>query len=153
MNYASTELKPVFEPLPSAQWQRVTTLAGSPAWAVDAYRAISRLAELPSGWDTQASPPLQESAKDSASRVIEELERYDELPSPHIAPTVGGGLGIEWHHGPRELDVEILPDGSMEYLKTEVRAIGGYQMEDGQVSPNSLREELRKLARWLMTGA
>jgi len=153
MNYTSTKLEPVSQPLESAQWYRVTTLAGSPAWAVDAYRAISRLAELPFGWDGQASPPLQESAKASASRVIEELKRYDELPSPHIGPTVGGGLGIEWHHGSRELDVEILPDGSMEYLKTEVRSTGGCRMEDGQVSPSSLREELRKLARWLITGA
>lgn len=57
MNYASTELQPDLRPLPSAQWCRVTNLAGAPAWAVDAHRAVSRLAELRAGWDGDDSPP------------------------------------------------------------------------------------------------
>ena len=56
MNYASTELQPDLRPLPSAQWCRVTNLAGAPAWAVDAHRAVSRLAELRAGWDGDDSP-------------------------------------------------------------------------------------------------
>jgi hypothetical protein len=154
MSAASTQMQSGPSPCPSPQWSRVTALSGSPVWLTDARRAIAHLVDLPIGWDGNASPAIQQSAIDSAWRVLSELERYDELPSPYVGPTVGGGLGIEWHCGSRELDLEILPDGSIEYLKTHAvpTDLGVGQMDDGQLPLNRLGEGVRRLASWLMIG-
>src|SRR4029079_7655957 len=109
---------------------------------------ISRLAELLSGWDGGTSPPLSDRAKQTAWCVLEQLERYDELPTPQVGPTVGGGLGIEWDNGSRALDIEILPDSALDYLRTQISSSGGVdRMDDGTISPAASKEELRQLAR------
>jgi hypothetical protein len=127
------------------------SVAGSPAWITNALSAISKLAELPAGWDGSASPPLQEAAKESAWRVLDALKRYEELPSPQVGPVVGGGLGIEWSHGARELDLEILPDGAVEYMKTELTTTGSIDhIDDGEIACPALGEQVQSLAMWLM---
>ena len=86
--------------------------------------------------------------------VLSELEPYDELPTAHVGPTIGGGLGIEWHNGSRELDLEILPDGTIEYLKTGRSVSTGLRvgrMDHGEI-PSGKFKEVRQLVRWLMVG-
>jgi hypothetical protein len=84
---------------------------------------------------------------------LEQIERYSELPTPYVGPAVGGGVGIEWRFGSRNLDLEILPDGSIEYLKAERKSSGFdiNDMEDGPVSPDNPKE-VHTLIRWLMQG-
>jgi hypothetical protein len=84
------------------------------------------------------------------NRLIKEIDAYD-LPTAHIGPVSGGGLGVEWRNGDRDLNLEILSDGSIEYLKAERTASGfqGDQMEDGEIPPDRLGE-VRNLIRWLL---
>ena len=44
---------------------------------------------------------------------------FDDLPLPQVVPVPGGGVQLEWRHGRREVEIEILPDGTMEFLRVE----------------------------------
>jgi hypothetical protein len=82
--------------------------------------------------------------------LIRELDAFD-LPTAYIGPVSGGGLGVEWRNGNRDLTLEILPDGTLEYLKAERSATGLDidHMEDGDL-PSDRLGEVRVLIRWLL---
>jgi hypothetical protein len=127
------------------------SLGCSSAWFTDARRAISRIASLREGWDGEGGPAPKRQAINAAAALLDEIKAYRKLPVPSVGPMIGGGLGIEWHYGPRELDVEVLPDGTIEYLKAERKATGFdvNKMQDGRIPADNLRE-VRKLVRWLI---
>jgi hypothetical protein len=54
---------------------------------------------------------------------------WDDLPVPQIGPVPGGGIQIEWHVAERELAIEVLPNGSVEFLPVE-----GEAMNEGPLS-------------------
>ena len=129
---------------------QVTTLGVSRPWLAEAHRSVSRLALLPDNWDGEGSPALKPVVLDEALRLLAEIEPY-EMPMAHIGPVSGGGLGIEWRLGERDLNLEILPDGSIEYLKAEKTSTGFDvdQMEEGQI-PRDQLAKVRQLVRWLL---
>jgi len=111
-------------------------------------QTIAQLAELPDNWDTYGSPAIRAAALDSASRVVSAVECQD-LAAPHVSPVAGGGIGLTWRRGARELLVELLPDGSAEYLAVETDPHTGKEKEqEGEFSPDD-HNELRLLAAWL----
>src|SRR5208337_2963699 len=119
MNYGTLhQTQDCSTPVTCNQWSEVTSLWRSQPWVTDATRSLARISSLKSDWDGQGSPPPIRAAFEAMNQVVRELDAYD-LPSPHISPVSGGGLGIEWHEGQRSLTIEILPDGSIEYLKLE----------------------------------
>ena len=138
------------KPLPCTQWSEVTSFWRSQPWVADAGRTISRISTLQDDWDGQGSPAPSRAALESMNRVIREIDAYD-LPSPHISPVSGGGLGIEWHQGQRDLSIELLRDGSIEYLRSQTTSGEPDidQMEDG-VIPSDRVNEVRNLVRWLL---
>ena len=74
------------------------------------------------------------SVLEAMNRLIKEIDSY-ELTQAHIGPVPGGGIGIEWRYGNRDLNLEILPDGSIEFLKAE-KTPSGFdlnEMVDGQI--------------------
>jgi hypothetical protein len=154
MNGAFAQTRPIAVPLVSAQWCHVTELRGSPDWLVDARKRLGRLASLSDNWDGEGGLSLHPAAFDSARRLLEEIEPYRELPPVHIGPSMAGGLGLEWRFESRDLDIDILPDGSIEFLKSS--RLGSEfdvsNMEDGQISPENMKEA-RRLVRWLIMGA
>jgi hypothetical protein len=145
------QAKAASSPLPSTQWSSVMPLWRSPAWLADTQRALSRLAELNAGWDGSGSPAPQSMAIGAASRLLDELDAYCDLPTPSVGPVAGGGLGLEWRNGSRDLDLEFLPDGTIEFLKSEKKPSGldVKEMEDGLI-PSDNPREAKKLIRWLM---
>lgn len=44
------------------------------------------------------------------------IQPTENLPTPHISPVPGGGIQFEWQKGYRELELEILPNRSIEFL-------------------------------------
>ncbi|HLX64216.1 MAG TPA: hypothetical protein VKX17_23290 [Planctomycetota bacterium] len=86
---------------------------------------LGKLAQLPSGWDGHDSPPIKTETIEQAERVLAALEA-ESAPAPHICPVAGGGVQLEWQHGGRELEIEILPDGSVQYL-----TVHGNDMDEG----------------------
>ena len=129
--------------LSSPQSNRVTPLSGAPSWLQSALKTVTRLAQLPANWDGHGSPALRPMAVARACQLLSFLE-WDNLHVPQIGPVPGGGIQIEWHVAERELEIEILPDGSVEFLTVE-----GEAMEEGPLTVD--RPDLsRALIRWVM---
>lgn len=97
------------------QWDGVTPLAQASPWLLSALRKVAELANLPEGWNGYGSPQIQQPAVERVSNVLDCLSALD-LPTPQIFPVSGGGIQIELRQDQRELEIEVLPDGSIEYL-------------------------------------
>jgi hypothetical protein len=151
MSLTLNQTQPMPTPAPSPQWSQVTSLRDKPEWFVEAWRSLTRISGLRDAWDGEDALAPRREAIASAVRVISELEPYYELPLVHIGPSLDGGLSLEWRNNPRDLNLDILPDGSIEYLKAEKTAAGFdvNAMEEGSLAFDRIRE-IRPLVMWLM---
>ena len=122
-------------------------------WLTGALQHISVLARLPENWDGYGSPSPRASAIQSGQSLVSAVASAD-LPMPAISPVTGGGLGIAWMLEPRRLEIEVLPDGSLEYFTVE-RMAGGEQVTEGTLPRERLGETpglMRPLIDWLLHG-
>ena len=119
------------------QWGGVTPLAQATPWLRSSLRKVTELAQLPSGWDGYGSSPIQQPAIERVSEVLTALS-YLDLPYPQLFPVPGGGIQIEMRQGNRELEIEILPDGSIEYLL----ALSNGEMLEGAIPSTSIGDLL-----------
>ena len=139
MSEAFSRTRPAAAPLDSTQWSPVTKFSGSPEWLVDARKRLARLRVCLKIGTVKGGRHRSQSAIESAQRLLEEIEAYSELPPVRIGPSASGGLGLEWRYENRDLDLDISPDGSIEYLKsTRVGSqFGMDNMEEGQITPDN----------------
>lgn len=107
-------------------------------------RVITQLAQSEHDWDGYGSAPIQQEA---VATAIEILKATDVVgpPTPRIGPVTGGGLQFEWSVGGRELELEVLPDGSLEWVKTDDDGV----MSDGEL-PRFGADSAHQLIDWLM---
>jgi hypothetical protein len=120
-------------------WNEVLPLTDLPPMLIDRLRELSQLGD---DWDGYASPRITEPAKQSAVKMLSAMRSYAAMPSMQLDPVSGGGLQFSWEIGTRGLEVEILPDGAVEYLVAD-----GDDMVEGAL--NDLATLLR-LLRWLL---
>jgi hypothetical protein len=144
------------------QWNRVTPqinfpqsgaveygLAVPEKWVLPALQAVVQLAHLQPNWDGYGSPPLSLLAIRAARRLVKTLKRLP-MPVPQVFPVTGGGVDFSWQSDSRELEVEILPDGSARYLAVLTdSAILQESTEEGSLSLDQ-PEPVRTLAAWLI---
>jgi len=133
------------------QWNRVTPRADAPQWLMPTLQALSRLTGLPQNWDGYGSPPTRPAALQSALRLVNTLEAFA-LPVPQVCPVTGGGIGFAWQVDTRELEVEILPDGSARYLMEVVAPTANQEAMDEGPLPLDQAEDVQLLAVWLICG-
>ena len=81
-------------------------------------REISSVASLSPNWDSYDSPPPTQAAVTSAVGQVLRID-LNNLSIPHVTPVSGGGIQLIWQNGGRTLDLEVLPDGNIEYLTSE----------------------------------
>lgn len=79
---------------------------------------LDKLAKLPANWDAEGSRPLEGTSIDGAKHIAA-VTAEQPIQQPHIVPISGGTVQLEWHIGNRLLELEILPDGSVEYLRLD----------------------------------
>ncbi|MCE9577062.1 MAG: hypothetical protein K8W52_28200 [Deltaproteobacteria bacterium] len=116
----------------------VISLSEQAGFVVDRLR---QLADLPVGWDGEGGPALKATAKAAAINLVNR-GFFDRVPRPHMGPVMGGGLQFEWQIGSRGLEIEVLPNGSIEFL-----AVQGDAQGQGQIMDDSM---LDTLSAWLM---
>lgn len=91
---------------------------------------IAALQGLRQGWDRQGGPALKEIALYGASEIVNQYQT-DALPEPNIGPVIGGGIQLEWSTPTRELEVELLPDGSVVYVSADNTTC---EVDDGRLN-------------------
>lgn len=96
----------------SSQW---TTVSSISPWLTDATRRLRDVAALPDDWDSYGSPRPSTDAVSLAVRLLVQLEPR-KPPIPRIVPVGGGGVQLEWDGPKRSLELEILPNGIIEFL-------------------------------------
>ena len=120
-----------------------TAAARRSEWLESANERIDHLAELPHNWDGYGSPAISQPALDGAAQLMSFLA--SELPPiPTVGPVPGGGLQLEWRHGVRELELELLPNGTIEYLTVECS-----EMREDTLALADFGTAL-KLVRWVL---
>jgi hypothetical protein len=131
----------LMESTSDVQWSQVTELTSLSSWLAVALKGIRRLERLEANWDGFGSPEIRPQAIRQARHLLTAVEA-DPAPNPHIAPVPGGGLQAAWVVDDRELEIEFLPDGSVEYLR---------QWPDGRIESGYLLNEIdqaRELIEW-----
>ncbi|HWQ36013.1 MAG TPA: hypothetical protein VNQ79_24435 [Blastocatellia bacterium] len=124
------------------QWTATTPLDNSSRWLRKAQKRIQELAALPENWDSYGSRPIQPAAIKGAGDLIALLSQLRSA-QPEIFPVPGGGIQLELHNRQREIEIEILPDGNIEYLITDDDG----QMREGHV-PAGSTGEIYRLIYW-----
>lgn len=109
------------------------------------------LAALPNNWDGFGSPPIQPAALQTAHWLVGTLERLA-LPAPQIFPVTGSGISFTWRLDTRELEIEILPDGSAQYLVVATEPATGREETQEEPLPLDRPEYGQSLAAWLIDG-
>jgi hypothetical protein len=134
------------EPALTEQWSSVTPLSSAAPWMGAAFANLRELAELPVNWDGYHSPAIDPAIVEQAGRILSALE-IENVPVPSIGPVSGGGLQLEWQFAGRELEIEVLPDRSVQVL-----LVNGKEMEEFALSSFNQVDEVRDLISWLVQG-
>ena len=101
----------------TAQWSGVVSIFNLDRRRIQVLKALFELRNLPEDWDSYESPPPTEYAMDAGCSFIANY-LSDEDPMPSVSPVSGGGIQLSWKKQANELNLDILPDGRMEYLKS-----------------------------------
>ncbi len=98
-------------------------------WLSSALHRIRQISELPENWDSYGSTKVTSKALEASKTVLYQLHE-EVLPDPFICPVPGGGIQFEWEVGTRELELEFMPNGSIEFLTVDKAAAN---LEDGMM--------------------
>lgn len=71
---------------------------------LDPFDALRRLG---ANWDSYGAPPLDPATVDRARMFLKRV---------HVCPCVRGGVQLEWHTHGIDLEIEFLPDGTVEMV-------------------------------------
>lgn len=107
---------------------------------------LRQLANLPEDWDSYGSPPLTYVLLNNAQDFLDSL-KFENVPSPFVAPVSGGGIQFEWRNEDRDLEVDFVEPLRVGYLKL----IKNEPIEEGDLSSQDYDSDL-KLIRWLNLG-
>src|SRR4051812_12390256 len=67
---------------------------------------LNDLGSLPANWDGYGAPVIDRAILEAAQQFIRALPD-DLAPRPQVVPMSGGNLQLEWHHGPKILELEF----------------------------------------------
>ena len=149
-NTAFAAEQPLWSPPQSPQSSAVTVapIAVGVDWIRDAGHLVEELRGLMPDWDGYNSPAISVAAIESAYKLIRCMGRND-VPVPRVAPVTGGGVALTFLNASRVLELEVLPDGSVEFLCAEKHSGGSHTADEGQLSIPRLFEA-QYLVDWLL---
>lgn len=115
--YCNASLPHGLEEIDMHRRYQITLALERPALQV-ALSTLNKLGDLQPGWDGDAAPAIDPRIIDTARELIGELA--DLIVSPfYVVPTLQGGVQLEWHRGPRELELELVNEYAIEHLFTD----------------------------------
>lgn len=133
-------------PRRTAQWIPVTSVMDEAAsWSRSARDRVQALARLEENWNTYGSPAISPEAVSEALKLLTDIARLG-MPEPKIVPVSGGGLQMEWANGRSEIEIEIFPDKSIQYLLVDAEG----KMLEGQIFRREDAAEFAPLTSWYL---
>jgi hypothetical protein len=115
-------------------------------------KAISRLQTPKTGvfevlTKLERSPEAPVQGALERARQIARMLESDRLPVPFVFPTDVGGVQFEWKSSGRELDIEVLPEGTHLSFLT---LVGGKVTSEGEISGN-FENRVLSLVNWMVS--
>jgi hypothetical protein len=105
-----------------------------PWWSHAVEERLERLVNLEPNWNSHGAQPPKPEAIFLAVRIIASLLRADDARLvPQIVPTWPGGLQLEWHLQPADIEISIDPRNAVwAYISTQEGSEDGplTQMEE-----------------------
>jgi hypothetical protein len=128
----------------------ITTVPGVRAdcrdWLRQALDRLYSVASLPYGWDSEGGPPPNSQLVTAAADLLRDLQR-DDLPLPSVCPIAGGGLQLEWSFGGKEVELELVDECTIGFLRAEA-APSERIIESGEYPISDINKS-RELLDWL----
>jgi hypothetical protein len=87
-----------------------------PGFVVDVQAAIESLRALAPNWDGYGAPAIDADVIEAAKAFIAKLAE-NVASRPLVVPMSNGTLQLEWHDGPKSLELEFESPYSIRYLK------------------------------------
>jgi hypothetical protein len=105
--------------------------------------ALEALKELESSPDAPSTGALDR------ARQIAHLLQSEGSPAPFVFPTEIGGIQFEWKSNGREVDIEVLPEGTHLSFLT---LVSGKITSEGDI-PENFERGVRTLLSWMVSPA
>lgn len=116
-----------------------------PTWQTSVAEKISSYRSLPQNWNSYGSPPPSAMARQKAILFITTL-LDEKQPRPRVTPVSGGGIQFEWSFGDRQVEIEFLHDGTIEYLLADTKT----DDETTGVFDKPSRADITRILSWLV---
>ncbi len=116
------------------------------SWVSDCVARIERLRELTPNWNSYGANPVDVGSIASATQLVPWLAGIEGINSPRVAASPEGyvALSWEWEQQTRELDLEVLPDGTLRYSFLDERRPAA-DVEAETTNPGKIADLLTKL--------
>ena len=95
---------------------RLTIPRHDRGFADDVQSALDSLRTLAPNWDGYGAPVIDPAVIDAAKSFIARLPE-NLVSRPHVVPMSNGTLQLEWHDGPKSLELEFESPSSIRYLQ------------------------------------
>ncbi len=139
--YAAIDSKPTRS---TPQQSIEISFLDSGSWIAEALQSLSRLEGLPANWDSYDGEPPQPAALQAARMFLASITSL-RVPAPSITAVPDGGVGFHWKVDHRDLEIECLRDGGIEFVKTTVN--GEVSTQEGTLRPT---DDWASLCNWLL---
>jgi len=127
----------------TAQWVGFSLGSAFAPWFHQSLDTIRRYVGLETNWDGYGSPPIAPAVIEASVGLLSRFGLSgDDLPAPRIVPVSGGALQIEFEVRDKILEVEILPDRSIELLVKQ-------GLEENEAHLTGPLFNVEGIARWL----
>jgi hypothetical protein len=117
-----------------------------PGWIEEVRADIERLRHLDPNWDGYGAPAIDPAIIDAAKSFVASLPATCLIP-PHVVPTSSGALQLEWHDGPKSLELEFESPDSIRYLQWHPQA----NVEREESFPMRDKSKSAALIEWFMS--
>ena len=134
-----------YAPQRDTQWSAVYRVFEDRSWLNSARNKLQELSKLPENWNTYGSRPIQPEAIEVTAKLISDLIKLG-MPEPHIFPVSGGGIQLEWENSKCELEIEVMPNKSIEYLVVDTEG----EMHEGQLPQYNNFSDILPLTDWFI---
>lgn len=122
----------------------VATRERPPKWLRDTITKLQNLATLQENWDSYGASPVNADSIFRAQELVCYLAMFVGVDEPAVGATPDGEAGLSWDGGPWSLDVDIAPDGRIDYVYIDDRD----SSQDVEMSTRRPHDLLMYLTGW-----